>query len=210
MKKKLLSLVLAGAMVASTSVSAFAANVTGPDNVDGSAQIGITGKVLNDSDEEPVGKFNVTIPTTASFTVQADGTFVAPGAITVRNDGDQNIDVFAASFVDTNPGDGIKVVAENTLKDADRTNVSLKIFGNMGTVFLGSQAGSANNGLYSNSSLTQQTGTFQIANVPSGESKDLTLSGMAGENDDSLADSVKQSGVSNNFTLTLKIKKSAK
>ena len=209
MKKKLLSLVLAGAMVASTSVSAFAANVTGPDNVDGSAQIGITGKVLNSSDEEPVGKFNVTIPTTASFTVQADGTFVAPGAITVRNDGDQNIDVFAASFVDTNPGDGIKVVAENTLKTADRTNVSLKIFGNMGTVFLGSAAGDSN-GLYSNSSLTQHTGTFQIANVPSGESKDLTLSGMAGENNESLADSVKENGVSNNFTLTLKIKKSAK
>lgn len=209
MKKKLLSLVLAGAMVASTSVSAFAANVTGPDNVDGSTQIEITGKVLNESNVDPVGKFNVTIPTTASFTVKADGTFVTPGAITVRNDGDQNIDVFAASFVDTNPGDGIKVVAENALKTSDRTNVSLKIFGNMGTVFLGSQAGEAK-GLYSNSSLTEHTGTFQIANVPSGESKDLTLSGMAGEDNENLADSVKKSGVSNNFTLTLKIKKAAK
>lgn len=207
MKKKLLSLVLAGAMVASTSVSAFAANVTGPDNVDGSAQIGITGKVLNNSNQDPVGKFNVTIPTTASFTVQANGTFVAPGAITVRNDGDQNIDVFAESFVDTNPGGGIKVVAEDTLGNADRTNVSLKIFGNMGTVFLGSEAG-AHNGLYSNSSLNQHTGTFQIANVPSGESKDLTLSGMAGKNNDGLEASVQQNGVSNNFTLTLKIKKS--
>ncbi|MFR2067509.1 hypothetical protein [Clostridium sp.] len=209
MKKKLLSLVLAGAMVATTSVSAFAANVTGPDNVDGSSQIEITGKVLNSSNVDPVGKFNVTIPTTASFTVRADGKFVAPEAITVRNDGDQNIDVFAESFVDTNPGAGIKVVAENTLKDIDRTNVSLKIFGNMGTVFLGSEEGS-HKGLYSNSSLTEHTGTFQIANVPSRESRDLTLSGMAGGNSGNLEESVAQNGVSNNFTLTLKIKKAAK
>lgn len=209
MKKKLLSLVLAGAMVATTSVSAFAANVTGPDNVDGSSQIEITGKVLNSSNVDPVGKFNVTIPTTASFTVRADGKFVAPEAITVRNDGDQNIDVFAESFVDTNPGAGIKVVAENTLKDIDRTNVSLKIFGNMGTVFLGSKEGS-HKGLYSNSSLTEDTGTFQIANVPSRESRDLTLSGMAGGNSGDLEESVAQNGVSNNFTLTLKIKKAAK
>ena len=104
MKKKLLSLVLAGAMVATTSVSAFASpNVTAQDNTEPTTNVQITGNVLNNSGDEPIGTFKVTVPTATSFTVNENGKFIAPSAITIQNGGDQNIDVFADSFIDTNP-----------------------------------------------------------------------------------------------------------
>ena len=73
MKKKLLSLVLAGAMVASTSVSAFADIVTAPDTTEPTTEVEITGKILNQSGEEPAGTFKVTIPTAVAFTVNQNG-----------------------------------------------------------------------------------------------------------------------------------------
>lgn len=211
MKKKLLSLFLAGAMVASTSVSAFAdATITNPDTEEPTTNISITGNVQNDSGEVPSGTFNVTIPTTASFTVKSDGTFVAPPAITVKNDGNQGIDIFAASFTDTNKDGGITVVKESDLKTHNRDHVSLKISGDSGTVFLGSVEGTAK-GLYSKSDFTSQTGDFKLANIPSGGRGNLTLSGSAGDNTSvELDESIKANGVQDTFTLTLKIKKSAK
>lgn len=211
MKKKLLSLVLAGAMVASTSVSAFAdATITNPDTEEPTTNISITGNVQNDLGKLPVGTFNVTIPTTASFTVKSDGKFVAPPAITVKNDGNQGIDIFAASFTDTNKDGGITVVKESDLKNHNRDYVSLKITGDSGTVFLGSEPGTAN-GLYSKSDFTSQLGDFKLANIPSGGRGNLTLSGSAGDSTTvDLDESIKANGVQDTFTLTLKIKKSAK
>ena len=212
MKKKFLSLMMAAAVVATTSVSAFAsdANVTGSDNVDADAEVEITGKVLSDNGSEPVGNFKVTVPTAAAFTVGQDGSFTAPEKITIKNAGDQNIDVFAKSFVDTNKNGGISVVGENRLKDLDRTNVSLSVTGNMGTVFLGSAPGANNKGLYSDKNLTEQTGEFQLASILSGQNKDLTLNGFTGGNQADLSDDVKAKGVKDKFTLVLKIKKSSK
>lgn len=212
MKKKFLSLMMAAAVVATTSVSAFAteANVTGSDNQDANAEVEITGKVLSENGREPVGNFKVTVPTAATFTVDQHGSFTAPEKITIKNAGDQNIDVFAKSFVDTNPNDGISVVGESGLKDLNRTNVSLSITGNMGTVFLGSQPGGNNKGLYSDRNLSQQTGEFQLASILSGQNKDLTLNGVAGGKQETLTDDVKANGVKDKFTLVLKIKKSSK
>lgn len=213
MKKKLLSLVLAGAMVASTSVSAFAdTTITKPDTEEPTTNISITGKVENDSGVLPAGRFNVTIPTTASFTVDKDGHFVAPEEITIKNDGDQGVDIFAASFIDTNKDGGITVVKESEVKDHNRTYVSLKISGDSGTVFLGSTEGKAEaKGLYSKSDFSSQDGDFKLANIPSGEKSNLTLSGSAGVNpSEELDESIKANGVQDKFTLTLKIKKSEK
>lgn len=212
MKKKFLSLMMAAAVVATTSVSAFAAeaNVTGSDNVDADAEVEITGKVLSNSGSEPVGNFKVTVPTAAAFTVGQDGSFTAPEKITIKNAGDQNIDVFAKSFVDTNKNGGISVVGENRVKELNRTNVSLSVTGNRGTVFLGSEPGNANTkGLYSNKELSEQTGDFQLANILSGQSKDLTLNGVAGSNQADLSEDVQAKGVKDKFTLVLKIKKSS-
>lgn len=211
MKKKLLSLVLAGAMVASTSVSAFAdTTITNPDTEEPKTNISITGKVQNDGGELPAGRFNVTIPTTASFTVDNNGNFIAPGEITIQNDGDQGVDIFADSFIDTNKDGGITVVKESELKSHNRNYVSLKISGDSGTVFLGSDEGSAK-GLYSKSDFSSQSGDFKLANIPSGGRSNLTLSGSAGDNTSvELDENTKANGAQDKFTLTLKIKKSAK
>lgn len=215
MKKKLLSLVLAGAMVATTSVSAFATpNVTGSDNIDGSAEIGITGEVMNDAGEKPAGRFNVTVPTATSFTVDKEGHFIAPERISIQNDGLQDIDVYADKFVDTKPTEGIKVVAESDLKSKNRTYISLSVTGKSNAVYLKSEDTSgANKGLYTTSALTSAASDekLKLTSISAGQSGYLTLDGKAGEKNKATGDSEPENqvneGVSNSFTLMLKIKK---
>lgn len=212
MKKKLLSLVLAGAMVASTSVSAFAKTITDADSTDPTTEITITGKVASDTGELPAGRFNVTIPTTASFTVNEDGGFIAPKAIVVQNDGDQKIDVYAYKFTDSTPDNdnGITVIGKNELSGKNRTNVSLNIVGNGTTAYLGSNPGTNNNGIYSDANLitpASKEGT-KIATVAERDTQKLTLEGKAGEKPKSEQEGKVANAVNNTFTLTLKIKKS--
>lgn len=212
MKKKLLSLVLAGAMVASTSVSAFAETITNPDTESPKTNIEITGEVNSDSDIAPVGTFNVTVPTATAFTVRKDGTFVAPQAIVISNNGPQNIDVFADSFVDSTKGEenGITVMGEEAVKAKDRRFVSLKISG-LNTAYLKTEdEGSLTNGIYKDKGLSQNASEgVKLINIASGKEGSLRLEGTAGkvENQD-LPDSVKKNGLTDKFTLTLKIKKS--
>ena len=219
MKKKLLSLVLAGAMVASTSVSAFAATVNGPDNVDGNAQISITGEIEGDGGEKPVGRFNVTIPTATSFTVDKNGRFIAPERMLIQNEGSQGIDVYADKFVDTKPTEGIKVVAKDELENKNRTYISLRVTGES-TLYLKSEdnssaASSAANkkGIYTNSALTKEASgeNLKLTSISAGQNGYLTLDGEAGEKNKATGEEDTQyavnEGVSNTFTLMLKIKK---
>lgn len=212
MKKKLLSLVLAGAMVASTSVSAFADTITDVDSTEPTTEITITGKVASDSGVLPAGRFNVTIPTTASFTVKDNGEFIAPEAIVVQNDGDQKIDVYAYKFADSTPtGDnGITVIGKNRLSEKNRTNVSLNIVGNGITAYLGSAPGSNNNGIYSDADLNNPASAdgTKIATVAKRGTQKLTLEGQAGGKTKDEEEGHVVNGVSDTFTLTLKIKKS--
>lgn len=205
MKKKLLSLVLAGAMVASTSVSAFAKTINDSDAKEVDTNVSITGNVLNESGDTPAGNFNITIPTTAAFTVSRNGDVVSM-PITIENHGDQNIDVYAKQFIDTTPAADAKitVVGESALKDKDRTNVSLNIQGNMKTLFLKSTE--SGNGIYKDATLTTNASDedLKIANIAGNQDGKVTISGRAGETG-TVADSV-----SDQFTLVLKIKKSSK
>lgn len=215
MKKKLLSLVLAGAMVASTSVSAFATTVNGPDNVDGNAQISITGEIEGDGGEKPVGRFNVTIPTATSFTVGKDGKFIAPERMLIQNQGSQDIDVYADKFVDTKPTEGIKVVAKSALESKNRTYISLSVTGES-TVYLKSEdTSSATNkkGIYTTSDLTTEASgeNLKLTSISAGQNGYLTLDGKAGEKNKATGatetENLVNEGVSNSFTLMLKIKK---
>lgn len=211
MKKKLLSLVLAGAMVASTSVSAFAKTITDADSTDPTTEITITGKVASDTGDLPAGRFNVTIPTTASFTVSQDGAFIAPEAIVVQNDGDQKIDVYAYKFTDSTPNNdnGITVTGKSGLSEKNRTNVSLNIVGNGTTAYLGSTPGTSN-GIYSDADLgtPASAGGTKIATVAKRDTQKLTLEGKAGEKPKSDEAGKVPNAVNDTFTLTLKIKKS--
>lgn len=120
MKKKLLSLVLAGAMVASTSVSAFATTTTPEPTVTGTATIEkgqnekdinvtITGNVLDDSGNVAPGNISVTVPTAANFTVGTDGTLTA-GEMVITNNSNERIKVSVKEFKDPNGTQEINVI----------------------------------------------------------------------------------------------------
>ena len=205
MKKKLLSLVLAGAMVASTSVSAFAKTINDSDAKEVETEVSITGKVSNDLGDTPAGNFNITIPTAASFTVSKNGEVISM-PITIQNNGDQNIDVYAKEFRDMTPAADaqITVVGESALENKDRTNVSLSITGNIKTLFL--KSAEAGNGIYKEAALTSnaENEELKIAKIPGNQEGDVTISGKAGKT------GAVTNAVSDKFTLVLKIKKSAK
>lgn len=213
MKKKLLSLVLAGAMVASTSVSAFAEDkvIRDPETQDVETDVSIQGRVANDTGDLPEGNFNITIPTTASFTVSQKGDVITM-PITIKNNGEQNIEVYAVKFADTTAVEGrnITVTKQSDLKSKNRSYINLNLRGNFKTVYLKSEELSGNStGIYQEPTLDNKATDpehLKLADIKGRASGDLTLEGKAGEAEtpnitDALTD---------NFTLTLKIKKSPK
>lgn len=206
MKKKLLSLVLAGAMVASTSVSAFAdtnPNVTGPDNQEHKTDITVTGDIQNSSGNIKPGNLSVTVPTTANFTVDKQGNFVGT-EINVENSGTQKIDVLAYEFIDRNKDGGINVVKEEAVAGENkRTTVSLKLEGNEGTAYFLS-AGTGKN-VFSNLQCTDGGGEegVKVASIRNGESYKLQLKGTSNSSAEAITNPE-----SDTFTLRLKIKKS--
>lgn len=143
MKKKFLSLMMAAAMVATTSISAFAAdtsvetpatpNVITQDDRDGSADVTITGNVADEQGNMPAASFKVTVPTAANFTVTKNG-FYGP-TLEVKNEGSQDIEVYAQRFTRAAGGSGeIQTVKEQAIKDdtsnaLSRAHVSLKLEG---------------------------------------------------------------------------------
>lgn len=210
MKKKFLSLMMAAAVVATTSVSAFAEDrvLSSEGNVD----VTITGKVIDDAGHEPAGTFKVSVPTTATFMVTKEGVLEGT-TINVKNDGDQKIDVYAEQFKDLTKedGDGITVVQEGDLKLKKRTYVSLNLEGKAGNVYLKTEQASGK-GLYKTKALnapaTQED--LKLTSVAPRDTEELTLKGRAGEKNitNGDEDGKVEEAVSNNFTLTLKIKKS--
>lgn len=209
MKKKFLSLMMAAAVVATTSVSAFAADKTikDSDTTEPTTNVQITGKVLSQNGTEAPGTFNVTVPTTATFTVTQSAELLST-KIKVKNDGIQDIDVYAEKFVDTSANSGINVVAESELENLNRTNVSLSLAGTLATVYLKSEPiTTTNKGLYKNKSLADNEratdDALKLTTVQAGDEGELTLEGKAGKSNDPQPEAV-----NNTFTLTLKIKKS--
>lgn len=224
MKKKFLSLMMAAAVVATTSVSAFAAendtnvvmptesNVNTLDSEDYRHELTITGKVQDNDGKMPTASFKVTVPTAANFTVNQAGNLVGP-TLTVKNEGTQAIKVLAQDFENVGTG-AIKVIDSETIandtkleagsRKLDRTNVSLRLEGDNGnTAHLA--AGNNKNGVSENAGLTDITQNgVELVTLSAGDSvattKTISLKGTAGS---------KTIGapVSDTFKLTLKIKK---
>lgn len=209
MKKKLLSLVLAGAMVASTSVSAFAAtgqNVTVIKNSEtetGQAEVTITGDIEDNKGTTKPGTLNVTVPTAANFSVNQNGEFIGT-EINVQNSGTQNIDVFAYEFIDTTKNSGITVVKEADLPNQARSKVALRLEGSDGTAYFTSAP--ENRGVYSNLGCSDAGGTdgVKIATINKGGSYELRLRGTIDSTQTEL-----QTPENDTFTLRLKIKKAS-
>ena len=96
MKKKFLSLMMAAAVVATTSVSAFAADVNQSYDVSDTngrdVQIGITGDVADTNNAVVPSTISVTVPTATTFKVNSDGGFYAPD-IRITSDNDEEVEV---------------------------------------------------------------------------------------------------------------------
>ena len=221
MKKKFLSLMMAAAVVATTSVSAFAAdnnvhvtmpnkeNVTAKDNEQPTQDVEITGHVQADNGEMPATTFKVTVPTAANFTVTSQGQLVGPD-LTIKNEGPQGVDVYAYDFSNTGSG-AIKVVGEDTVAnnngaDVKRSTVSLKLLvDGVAQAYLGASATDGKEGIYENSDLsTKKPEGKKLFSLEAGadeaQTKKVKIAGTAGK-----------SGLSNpvadTFKLVLKIKK---
>lgn len=206
MKKKFLSLMMAAAVVATTSVSAFAANDATVSEDGGEVNVTITGSVNDEGDHAPEGTINVTVPTALTFTVNKAGTFTGT-SLTITNNGTEAVDVFAYEFTDINSSKGIEVKKELGQED-NRSKVTLNISGNRGIAHFAS-TGDSSSGVYNAELTGAPAGGVKLARIDklgSSQNTDkLTLDGEAGQNKSQLVNKA----ISENFTLKLKIKKAS-
>lgn len=181
-------------------------NITGSDAIEHEHEISITGSIVSDTGEMPSGTLQVVVPTTASFTVDKDGKFIET-TITIRNQGYQNIDVYAYKFIDVDKTAGINVKAKSEITErASRSDITLNIQGNRNTAYFKTEdISSTNSGIYQNPELNAPASSdgIKILEIPSNSNGILNLQGKAGK-----APLKTDTAISNTFTLILKIKKS--
>lgn len=202
MKKKFLSLMMAAAVVATTSVSAFAQEYDVMKGTEKDAEVQITGNIADNTGAVLPSTISVTVPTTATFTVSNEGVLTAPD-IKITSVGEGKVEVIAHSFVDTSEGK-ITVLEESQITDAsERTNVSLKLSGNKKTVALKSAPG-LRNGIYKENGTAEAEENTVIGTVTQETPLNLKLTGTAGKKESPLT-----KAVSDNFTLILKLRKSS-
>ena len=225
MKKKLLSLVLAGAMVASTSVSAFAdddalSNASTGDTVSNkvyeakegtdyeftdekNTDITIEGNIANNANKVNPSTISVTVPTAAKFTVDSKGKLIGSN-IYITSQSQTPVEVIAYDFKDPNGAAKINAVSLNNLENensgnsgnGDRSKVYLTLTGKEGAVSLQSQ-----NGVCELNGDTKTTDKV-LGRVENGQGLKLSLEGQGVTSGQALS-----SAVSDNFTLVLKLKK---
>ena len=183
-------------------------NITGSDTIEQRHEISITGNVVSDSGEMPSGRFQVVVPTTASFTVNQSGEFLTV-PFTIKNEGYQNIDVYAYRFIDVDGIEGINVKPELEIatnqNNVTRSDISLNILGNQRVAYFKTEnRDSTNSGIYENSELTNPATSegIKVLSIKSNSNGTLTLQGQAGKKSNI------DTAISNTFTLILKIKKS--
>lgn len=182
------------------------ANITGSDTTEQKHNISITGNVLNDKGEMPSGTFQVVVPTTASFTINEKGQFLTI-PFTIKNEGYQNIDIYAYKFIDVDKTEGINVKAKSEITErASRSDITLNIQGNRNTAYFKTEdISSTNSGIYQNPELNAPASSdgIKILEIASNSNGILNLQGQAGK-----APLKTDTAISNTFTLILKIKKS--
>lgn len=220
MKKKLLSLVLAGAMVASTSVSAFAAtdtvetgNITmsaGDDQQD--VNIGITGNILDNKGNAKPGTISVTVPTAVTFTVANNGTLTSADMV-IRNNSTERISIVAKKFEDSDGVDNINVINKTEFEAAEaedgakneRNKIWLKLTGGTNEIGLTSESDGKSNGKMYKANYrdeVKEETDYEIKKLNTNESVTLKLEGKGGTKGD-----IKTEAIQDEFKLILKIKR---
>lgn len=173
-------------------------------------QVTITGVVLNKNGELPTGALQVSVPTSTSFIIDNQGDFKSL-PIEIKNLGIQNVDIYAYKFIDTNGSSGINVKkaseVTNNQNSIPRSDIALNISGNAGTAYLKTEdEASVNSGIYREEELINKYNNndgIKISTINSNSNDKLTLNGKAGKQN-----LTADTGISNTFTLILKIKKS--
>ena len=159
------------------------------------------GKMKEDAGETPHGRFNVTVPTTASFTVKNNSEFIGT-SIKITNNGEKPVDVSVANFVDVDGDYGIKLITDTQVDDTKKrneVNLFLENTAENKKIYLG------NKKLYSElgeEHLISEEEKKKIAKVLAGNTSTINISGKAGTSAEGIEDPI-----SNRFTLILKIKK---
>lgn len=170
-------------------------------------RITITGNVADKKGEILSGTIKVVVPTSAGFTINKDGEFIAP-SIEIKNEGEEAIDIYAYKFIDPNGELGINIKDEEYIRknqeDIPRNTISLNIVG-ISTAYFKSENSSENkSGIYSDINLTQEVRDgVNVLKVYPNSSNSLTLNGKAGKK---TLDS--DTAIRDEFKLILKIKKS--
>lgn len=159
------------------------------------------GKMKEDAGETPHGRFNVTVPTTASFTVKNNSEFIGT-SIKITNNGEKPVDVSVANFIDVDGDYGIKLITDTEVdatKKRNEVNLFLENTAENKKIYLG------NKKLYSElgeEHLISEEEKKKIAKVLAGNTSTINISGKAGTSAEGIEDPI-----SNRFTLILKIKK---
>lgn len=158
------------------------------------------GKMKEDAGETPHGRFNVTVPTTASFTVKNNSEFIGT-SIKITNNGEKPVDVSVANFIDVDGDYGIKLITDTQVdenKKRNEVNLFLENTDENKKIYLG------NKKLYSDlgtEAITQEE-KKKIAKVLAGSTSTINISGKAGTSSEAI-----EKPIGNTFTLILKIKK---
>lgn len=158
------------------------------------------GKMKEDAGETPHGRFNVTVPTTASFTVKNNSEFIGT-SIKITNNGEKPVDVSVANFIDVDGDYGIKLITDTNVdenKKRNEVNLFLENTAENKKIYLG------NKKLYSElgtEEITQEE-KKKIAKVLAGSTSTINISGKAGTSSEAI-----EKPIGNTFTLILKIKK---
>lgn len=206
MKKKLLSLVLAGAMVASTSVSAFATDTKDYEiEKDGTnAEVKIIGNIENSSGNILPGTVSVTVPTAAVFNVTSNGE-VNSAAMNIVNNSEKSVSVSVSSFTDTTGTESIDLVKEDSIgSGSSRKNIFLKLVGGNKEVFFTSEQRSDGGygKIYDSATKAALDNATEIATISKKDTLKLRLQGQGSTEGSPLG-----TPIADNFNLILKIKK---
>lgn len=212
MKKKFLSLMMAAAVVATTSVSAFAADANQSYDVSDTngrnVQIGITGNVTDDKGGVASGTVSVTVPTATAFKVDKNGKLTSP-SMEIRSNSSESVDVIASKFIDANGEDGIHLVKESDFTQQgtpERKKVWLKLVGNKEVSFTSDANGKTNGKMFKNdgSEITENDeDEYVLGTVTQDLPLTLTLKGAGG------TQGPNTTPIKDDFKLILKIKKSS-
>lgn len=197
---------MAAAVVATTSVSAFAAETTTVTKDEGTANVTIKGSVDSNSGASAPGTISVSVPTTMNFRVDNQGSLKGSN-ITITNHGAHEVDVLAYEFRNDTPNSGITVKAPGDgVTSGTRADIALWLQGKSGRAYFKSEAaGSDKKGICDERGTDKSDEGIVVSKIEANNGTDeLTLGGHAGtqplENGDK--------ALSGQFTLKLKIKKS--